>query len=45
LRKKIAGIEAPEVRRIKSLEKESDRLKKLLADAFLNQEALQVALG
>ena len=38
-------MEVPEVKRLKSLEEESARLKKLLAEAMLDKEALQVALG
>jgi len=37
-------MEAPEVKRLKLLEKENGRLKKLLAEAMLDNEALQVAL-
>ena len=33
------------VKRLKSLEEENARLKKLLAEAMLDKEALQVALG
>lgn len=38
-------MEVPEVKRLKSLEKENARLKKLLAEAMLDKAALQVALG
>ena len=38
-------MEVPEVKRLKSLEEENARLKKLLAEAMLDKEALQVALG
>lgn len=41
-RKKYGGME---VKRLKSLEEENARLKKLLAEAMLDKEALQVALG
>jgi putative transposase len=44
-RKKFSGMEVPEVKRLKSLEEENARLKKLLAEAMLDKEALQVALG
>jgi len=44
-RKKSGGIEVPKVTRLKSLEEENVRLKKLLAEAMLDKEALQVALG
>ena len=43
--KKYGGMEVPEVKRLKSIEEESTRLKKLLAEAMLDKEALQVALG
>ena len=36
-------MEVPEVKRLKSLEEENARLKKLLAEAMLDKEALQVA--
>jgi putative transposase len=42
-RKKYGGMF--EVKRLKSLEEENARLKKLLAEAMLDKEALQVALG
>lgn len=35
----------PEVKCLKSLEEESARLKKLFAEAMLDKEVLQVALG
>jgi putative transposase len=38
-------MEVLEVKRLKSLEEENTRLKKLLAEAMLDKEALQVALG
>jgi putative transposase len=44
-RKKYGGIEVPEVKRLKSLEEENARPKKLLAEAMLDKESLQVALG
>lgn len=37
-------MEVPEVKRLKSLEEENVRLKKLLAEAMLDKEVLQVAL-
>ena len=43
--KKFGGMEVPEVNRLKSLEEENACLKKLLAEATLDKEALQVALG
>jgi putative transposase len=36
-------MEVLEVKRLKSLEEENTRLKKLLAEAMLDKEALQVA--
>ncbi len=44
-RKKYGGMEGPEVKRLKPLEEENARLKKLLAEAMLDKEALQVVLG
>ncbi len=44
-KKYVCGMEVPEVKRLKSLEEENARLKKLLAEAMLDKEALQVALG
>ena len=38
-------MEVPEVKRLKSLEEDNARLKKLLAEAMLDKEALLVALG
>ena len=38
-------MEVPEVKRPKSLEGKNARLKKLLAEAMLDKEALQVAQG
>ena len=38
-------MEVPEVKRLKSLEEESARLKKLLAEVMLDKEALQVVPG
>jgi putative transposase len=43
--KKYGGMEVPEVKRLKSLEEENARLKKLPAEAILDKEALQVAPG
>lgn len=37
-RKKYGGMEVPEVKRLKSLEEENARLKKLLAEAMLDKE-------
>lgn len=41
----VRSMAVPEVKRLKSLEEENARLKKLLAEAMLDKEALQVALG
>jgi len=38
-------MEVPEVKRINSLEEKNTCLKKLLAEAMVDKEALQVALG
>ncbi len=38
-------MEVSEVKRLKSLEEESVRLKKLLAEAMLYNQAIQMALG
>lgn len=39
--KKFGAMEVPEVKRLKSLEEESARLKKLLAETMLVKEALR----
>ncbi|KML18195.1 transposase [Leclercia adecarboxylata] len=44
-RKTSGGIEFPEVKRLKSPEEGNSRLKRLLDDAMLDMEALQMALG
>ena len=44
-RKKFGYMEVPEVKRLKLLEEENARLKKLLAKTILNKEALQLAPG
>jgi len=44
-RKKYGDMEVPEVKCLKSLEEENARLRKLLAKAMLDKEALQVAPG
>lgn len=44
-RKKYGGLEVSEVRRLKALESENARLKKLLAESLLDTEALKVALS
>jgi putative transposase len=43
-RSKYGGMEASDVRRMKDLEQENSRLKKLLANTMLDKEALEVAL-
>ena len=43
-RSKYGGMDVSEVKRLKSLEDENARLKKLLADTMLDKEALEVAL-
>lgn len=44
-RKKFGGMEAQDVRRLKDLETENAKLKKLLAESMLDQEALKAALN
>jgi len=44
-RKRFRGIDIPEVKRINSVEEGNDRLKKPLAEAMLDKEVLQLALG
>ena len=44
-RTKYGGIEADEARRLKDLEVENARLKKLLAEGHLDVEALKVGFG
>lgn len=44
-RKKYGGMDVSEARRLKALEDENARLKKLLAEAILDTEALKTALG
>jgi len=44
-REKFGGMKIPEVKRLKLPEEENTRLRKLLAEAMLDKEALQVALG
>jgi putative transposase len=40
-RKKYGGLLPPEMKRLKQLEKENQRLKKLVADLSLDKEMLQ----
>ncbi len=44
-RKKYGGMEVSEARRLKALEEENTRLKKLLAESMLDAEALKAALS
>ena len=44
-RKKYRGMSAPDVRELKTLREENQRLKKLLADAMLDNAALKDVLG
>lgn len=41
---KFGGMEVPEVKRLKALENENARLKKLLAESVLNEAALKELL-
>ncbi len=43
-RSKYGGMEVSEVKKLKELEQEKARLKKLLAETMLDKEALEVAL-
>ncbi len=43
-RKKYGGMETQDVKRLKQLEDENARLKKLLAESLLSQEALKAVL-
>jgi putative transposase len=44
-RTKFRGMKLEEVKRLKALEQENTKLKRLLADSMLDIEALKVALG
>ncbi len=44
-RAKFGGMDVSEARRLRELEAENGRLKKLLAEAALDNEALKVAFG
>lgn len=44
-RAKYGGMEADEARRLRELEAENNRLKRLLAEAHLDIEALKVGFG
>lgn len=42
---KYGGMQASEIRRLKELEKENNRLKRMVADLSLDKEMLQKTLG
>lgn len=44
-RAKYGGMTVPDARRLKELEAENAKLKRLLAESILDTEALKVALG
>lgn len=44
-RAKFGGMQASDAKRLRDLEAENGRLKKLLAETVLNNEALKVAFG
>ena len=44
-RKKYSGMEAQDIKRLKQLQEENGRLKRLLADAHLDNDALKAALA
>ncbi len=44
-RKKYRGMETEDIRRLKQLEAENAKLKRLLADAMLDSDALKAALS
>lgn len=44
-RRKFGGMEASDAKRLRDLEAENNRLKKLLAEAVLGNEALKVTFG
>ena len=43
-RSKYGGMELSDIKRLKALEQENARLKKLLAETMLDKEAIEVAL-
>ena len=43
-RSKFGGIDVSDAKRLRAMEQENARLKKLLAEAMLDKEALEVAL-
>lgn len=44
-RRKFGGMEVADAKRLKALEAENAKLKKLLAESLLDHDALKVALG
>lgn len=44
-RKKYAGMEAQDVKRLKQLEEENNKLKRMLAESMLDNDALKAALN
>ena len=44
-RAKFGGMNVPDAKRLKELESENAKLKRLLAESILDAEALKVALG
>jgi putative transposase len=44
-RRRYGGMQLSEIRRVRELEAENAKLKKLLAETMLDAEALKVALG
>ena len=44
-RKKYGGMEVPDARRLKQVEEENRKLRKVVADLTLDKEALKDALG
>ncbi|ATU95018.1 hypothetical protein BLM14_23460 (plasmid) [Phyllobacterium zundukense] len=44
-RSKFGGMEVPEAKRLKALEEENGKLKRLLADAMLDVSTLKEMLG
>jgi putative transposase len=45
LRNKYAGLEVNEAKRLKELESENNKLKKMLADKLLEEEAMKAVLS
>lgn len=41
-RRRLGGLEVPDAKRLRTLEAENSKLKKLLAEAMLDNEALKV---